>query len=155
VSLTPWAHVSDAFLLPTPHPISFLASTDQIHLQIFFLPYLERLRAINTRCQALPHPSHLLVATVVLESSVTVSVSPSHRHSEPRASFGPPSALFSCEVSSSCSALPPHVFLSLNRARERGNARSGNGAAVGLIVGPLFRSSAATGCSQSDLSRPF
>jgi hypothetical protein len=72
---------------------------------------LERLRAINTRCHALPHPSHLLVATVVLESSVTTSVSPSRRHSEPRASFGRSSALFSREVSSSCSALPPRVFL--------------------------------------------
>jgi hypothetical protein len=125
-----WGVTVRTFFLPTPHRISFLASTDRIRLQIFFLPYLERLRAINTRCHALSHPSHLLVATVVFESSVTTSVSPSRCHSEPRVSFGPSSASFSREVSSSCSALPPRVFLSLNRARERGYARSGHGVAV-------------------------
>jgi hypothetical protein len=84
------------------------------------------------RSHAEPNRTHLILVSVVvvLESSVATSRSPSRRHSEPRVSFGPSSALFSREVSSSCSALPPRVFLSLNRAQESGNARSSHGVIV-------------------------
>jgi hypothetical protein len=84
------------------------------------------------RSHAEPNRTHLVLVSVivVLESSVAASRSPSRRHSKLRVSFGPSSAPFSREVSSSCSALPPRVFLSLNHAREHGNARSSQGAAV-------------------------
>jgi hypothetical protein len=122
------------FLKPTPSSLSKITdavSDSQSRLSLFLSAFgLYK-----------PNRTHLVlvVVVVVLESSVTASRSPSRRHSEPRVSFGPSPAPFSREVSSSCSVLPPRVFLSLNRARNRVFTFSGDGAAAGLAVVTVFR----------------
>jgi hypothetical protein len=53
--------------------------------------------------------------------------------------FGPSSAPFLREVSSSCSVLLPRVFLSLNHTWNRVIVISGDGAAADIAVGVVFR----------------
>jgi hypothetical protein len=147
------------FFFSMPRPISFLVSTDRILSSQSFpsligssLGYISRARTpfclhpTLSRCQ---QSSRDATASLELYHATTV------RHPELYAVPGPSSAPFSREVSSSCSVLPPRVFLSLNHAWNRAFAFSGDGAAAGLTVGPLFRPSAATGCFRSDPIHPF
>jgi hypothetical protein len=160
MSLTPWPRMSGApSSSPRRRQIPLSKNTDAEYFPQSFLSlpdassgYISRactpfrLHPTLLRCQ---WSSRDATASLELYHATTV------RHPELYAVFGPSSAPFSREVSSSCSALPSRAFLSLNHARNRALTFSGDGAAAGLTVGPLFQPSTAVGCSQSDLSRPF
>jgi hypothetical protein len=62
------------------------------------------------------------------------------RHIEHSVASIHPTPLISPLVSSQCCSLPSGVFLSWVHVLNRDIVVSGNGAAAGLAVGPLFRS---------------
>jgi hypothetical protein len=140
-SLTPWLHLSGPpSSFPRRRPISF-------H------------RFIESNSSPNPFPSlssaspdYIFRARAPLRSILPRSSEPKPsrggsarttvgtvRHPEHRTVFGPTPPLYSTLVSSPCSLLHSGALISRGNAVNREIALSGDGAAVGLAVGTVFR----------------